>query len=147
MEKRIRAGLMNSDLHYIPQPKRKELRKFGLTIGGIIGLLFGLLIPWALRRPFPLWPRVVASILVPWALAAPASLRLVYRGWMKFGSVLNRITTPVILGIIYLIVITPIGFIMRIQGKDPMARKLDKEAQSYRVPSRKIINKNMERPF
>ncbi len=138
---------MKNDLHYIPQPDRKTLREFGLTMGGITAVLFGLLFPWIFRRPFPLWPQIVAGALVLWSLAAPSSLRLVYRSWMKFGLLLNRITTPIILGIIYLIVIIPIGFIMHIRGKDPMARKFDKDAQSYRVPSRKIINKNMGRPF
>jgi len=138
---------MEKDLHYIPPLDRKALREFGLTISGIIALLFGLLMPWIFRRPFPLWPRIVAGVMVPWSLAAPASLRLVHRSWMRLGLLLNRITTPIILGVIYLLVITPVGFVMRLRGRDPMARKSDKGAQSYRVPSRKIIDKNMGRPF
>ena len=138
---------MEKDLHYNPPPDLKALREFGLVMSGCIGLFFGLLIPWMLRRPFPLWPRVAAGVLLPWSLAAPRSLRLVYLGWMKLGSFLNRITTPVILGIVYFIVITPIGIIMRLQGKDPMASRFDEGAQSYRVSSRKINNNNKERPF
>ncbi len=138
---------MKNDLHVNHGPGKKTLREFGLTTGGIVVLSFGLFIPWILRRPFPLWPRIVSGVLVSWALIAPATLRFVYRTWMRLGSLLNSITTPIILGIIYLLVITPVGLIMRLRGKDPLARKFDSKTQSYRVPSRKIIQKNMERPF
>ncbi len=138
---------MKNDLHDTPSPDKKTLREFGLTTGGIIAILFGLLFPWIFKRPFPVWPRTVAAVLILWALAAPAALSVVYSKWMKLGSLMNRITMPIVLGIIYLMVVTPAGFVLRLRGKDPLSRKFETGAQSYRVPSRKIITKNMERPF
>ena len=90
---------------------------------------------------------MACGILGAWALIAPESLRPVYHWWMRFALVLSRITTPIILGIAFYLVIMPVGLIMRLVGHDPMARKLDSELQSYRVISKKPSSENMEKPF
>lgn len=136
-----------SAAHPIPEIDRKGLREFGLVIGGIFAVLFGLAFPWLLDKPIPFWPWVLASALAGWALAAPNTLRPVYRLWMRFGLLLNRITTPIILGLLFFLIITPAGFLMRLVGKDPMARGLAREARSYRVISRKAPKEHMEKPF
>ena len=61
-------------MHDIPDLDRRGLRKFGLTTGAIMVMLFGLVLPWLRDRPLPLWPWCVAAVLAVWALAAPASL-------------------------------------------------------------------------
>lgn len=124
----------------------RGLREFGLTTGGILAALFGLFFPWLLARPVPRWPWVIAAILVAWALAAPASLRPVYRGWMKLGLLLGRITTPLIMGAVFFLVVTPMGIARRLLGKDTLARRFD-EAASYRLPSHKGKAKDLENPF
>jgi len=134
------------DAHLIPELDRKGLREFGLVTGGILVALFGLLIPWLLGRAFPLWPWIVMAVLAVWSLAAPLSLRHVYRLWMRFGLVLSRITTPLILGIVFYLLLTPMGLLRRLFGSDPMARKFD-GSDSYRVSSRQAPRKNLERPF
>jgi hypothetical protein len=131
----------------IPELDRKGLREFGLTTGGIVAGLFGLLLPWLLARPWPLWPWMVASVLVVWALLAPDSLRRVYRGWMRLGLLLGAVTTPIILGLVYFLAIVPAGLLMRWLGNDPMARRRDPAAPSYRVESEAIPRDRMERPF
>jgi hypothetical protein len=133
--------------HAIPELDRKGLREFGLTTGGILAVLFGLLFPWLLSRPYPLWPWIIAGVLVGWALAAPATLRAFYRLWMRLALLLNRITTPVVMAAVYFLVITPLAFIMRIAGRDPMARRFDTSAKSYRIPIKKRSKEHMERPF
>lgn len=134
------------ETHAIPELDRKGLREFGLVTGGILVALFGLLIPWLLGRSFPLWPWLVLSVLAVWALAAPLSLRPVYRLWMRFGLLLSRITTPIILGIVFFLVITPMGLVRRVFAHDAMARKFD-DSETYRVPSRKAAIKNLEKPY
>lgn len=130
----------------IPELDRKGLRQFGLTTGAIIAGLFGLFFPYLLDRPWPIWPWVIAGVLAAWAVAFPETLRPVYRGWMRFGLVLGRITTPIILTIIYVIAIIPTSLILRIFGKDPMHRKFD-ESTSYRVESKNPSVRNMEKPY
>jgi hypothetical protein len=131
----------------IPVLNCKELRKFALTTGGILALLFGLFFPWLLDARFPIWPWIVAGLLGAWGLVAPLSLQPLYRAWMKFGLLLGKITTPLILGIVFYGLILPMGLVMRLAGHDPMARRIDDATESYRITRAKPPRKNMERPF
>lgn len=137
---------MAAVVHAIPELDRKGLREFGLTTGGIVAVLFGLLFPWLLERPSPRWPWVIFAVLAVWGLAAPLTLRPVYRGWMRFGLLMSRVTTPLIMGIVFYLVVTPMAVVRRLAGKDSLARRFDK-SPSYRVPSRKAPIKNLEKPF
>ncbi len=147
MEGRVRTRLMNHARHTIPELDQKGLREFALVTGGIVGSLFGLVLPWLIGLTYPIWPWVVGGGLVAWGLVAPATLRPVYRIWMRFGLILNRITTPLILGVVFYLLIAPVGLVMRLLRRDPMARRLDDETASFRVASRKAPKQNMEKPF
>ena len=130
----------------------KELRKFGLVTGGMLILFFDLLIPWVWGFPMPTWPLVpswsmkVAAVLAGMALILPASLGPVYKVWMRFAEALGWVNTRIILSVIFFLLFFPVGMIMRIFN-DPMRRKLDKSADSYRIPSNSPKPENMERPF
>ncbi len=122
-------------MHQITPIDRKGLREFGLFF------------PWLLERAIPLWPWIVAAVLGGWGLIAPESLRPVYSGWMKLGMLLSKITTTIILGVVFFVVMLPIGLLVRVFRSDPMARKFDAGATSYRVASQKTPKENVERPF
>ena len=147
MEGRVRARLMSHIAQQIPELDRKGLREFGLVTGGIIAGLFGLLLPWIFGFAIPYWPWVVGVVLVVWALAAPDTLRSVYRMWMRFGMLMSRVTTPIIMGIVFFAVMVPVGLLMRSLGHDPLARKFSANSESYRVTSRNPPRENMEKPF
>ena len=136
-----------SNEHSIPELDRKGLREFGLVTGGIVGGLFGLFFPWILERPIPRWPWVIFGVLGLMALAIPMALGPVYKGWMKFGLLMSRITTPIIMGVVFYIVLTPMGLIMRLGGKDAMARRLDDKVASYRIKSTAAPPNRVEKPF
>lgn len=123
-----------------------ELRKFALVTGGMLILFFDLLLPWIWGRPMPLWPIVVATILISMALVLPAALRPVYKVWMLFAEALGWVNTRIILSLIFFLIFFPFGIIMRMFN-DPMQRKFDAAADSYRVPSNPTKPDNMERPF
>jgi uncharacterized membrane protein len=131
----------------IENPGTQELRKFGLVTGAIVAVLFGLLLPWLFDYPWPLWPWIVAGILWIWGLAHADSLFTVYRTWLKFGHVAGWINTRIILGIMFYIVFFPAGVLMRLVAKDPMARKLDDKANSYRIVSETMDKNHFERPY
>jgi hypothetical protein len=137
---------MRQMMHEIPELDRKGLREFGLVTGGIIAGLFGLFFPWLLEHALPLWPWVMFGIMAAWSLMAPDSLAPVYRQWMKLGLLLSRITTPLILGVVYFLVILPAGLVMRL-GRDPMMRRLDGNEPSYRVTSHRKPKDHMEKPY
>lgn len=131
----------------IPELDRQGLRRFGLVTAGFIAALFGFLFPWLVGAGVPLWPWLIGGTLAGWALIAPASLRPVYHYWMRLALGLSRITTPVILGVVFFLVILPVGLLMRLMGHDPLARRFDATTTSYRVPSHKAPPEQMEKPY
>lgn len=126
---------------------KKELRNFGLITGAITVVLFGLLLPWLFEHAYPLWPWLVAGVLWLWALLWPAGLQPVFRGWMAVGHVLGWINTRIILAIMFYLLFLPVGVMLRLLGKDPMARKLDKAIASYRVTRTAPKKDHVEKPF
>jgi hypothetical protein len=133
-------------MHQIPELDDKGLRQFALVTGAIVVALFGLLLPWLFGFEWPAWPWVLTAVLVSTGMAVPKALRPVYKSWMRFGLILNYVTTPIILGIVFYLLITPFGLVRRLVAKDPMARRINNET-SYRVASVKRPAKSMERPF
>lgn len=118
-----------------------------MLLGGMIAGLFGLALPWLVGKPMPPWPWGVGGALMLWAIAAPATLRPVYRLWMRLGLLLNRITTPVILAAAFFCLIMPAGLLLRLFGKDPMARAFDPGSRTYRSRSRQPSKQDMEKPY
>ena len=123
-----------------------ELRKFGLVTAAMLVLFFDLLIPWIWGMAMPLWPLQAGAVLVVMALVVPAALRPVYKVWMRFAEALGWVNTRIILGLIFYVIFFPFGLVMRVFN-DPMKRKLDQSAQSYRSPSNPTRPDAMERPF
>ncbi len=113
-------------------PPAKELRQFGHIVGGVFSIIG--LWPFFFRSEPPrLWALILGGLLILLGSVAPQSLRQVHRGWMKIGHVLGSINTRIILGIIYYLLITPMGLVMRLLGKDPMHRALERNADTYRL--------------
>ena len=129
------------------QPSKKELRNFGLVTGAITVFLFGLLLPWLFNHKFPLWPWIIAGVLFTWAILLPKSLHPVYKGWLTIGNVLGWINSRIILGFMFYIMFLPVGLVMRIFGRDPMSRNMDKSKSSYRIISSVPKKDHFERPY
>jgi hypothetical protein len=125
----------------------KGLRDFGLLIGGLIAFIFGLLIPLLRHHPIHWLPWLIGGVMVGLALVAPRFLNPIYHGWMSFGLIMHKIQTPLILGIVFYLIMLPMGMIKRLLGDDPMRRKLENEKATYRVPSKVRTKISMERPF
>ena len=77
----------------------------------------------------------------------PQGLRYIYVGWMRFGLLLSRITTPLLLGVLFYFVITPAGLVRRMFHRSSIRKAGDAESNSYRMESRQPDNEHMERPF
>ena len=110
----------------------KQLRSFGLTVGGIFALI-GLWPVVVHNENARWWSLVVAVVLILPALVYPKSLFWIHKGWMAVGHLLGWINTRIILGFVFYIVVSPIGFVRRLLGKDPMGRQLRPDLDSYRV--------------
>lgn len=114
------------------QATNKELRQFGLVVGGVFSVIG--LWPVVFRGESPrLWAMILGSLLIALGAMVPQTLKQVHHGWMKIGHVLGSINTRLILGIVYYLLITPMGIVMRLMGKDPMHRALGENVDTYRV--------------
>lgn len=100
---------------------RAEARRFGLVVGAaFLGL--GLLVWW---RERPLAGQVFGAIgaaLILSGLMLPDALRPVYRAWMGLALVISKVTTPILLALMYFGIITPIGLVRRVFGYDTLER-------------------------
>jgi Saxitoxin biosynthesis operon protein SxtJ len=80
------------------------------------------------------WGWLVASLaFAGTTLVYSRALRPLNVLWFKFGMLLHRVVSPVVLGIMFFAVFTPIGWIMRLTGKRPLNLAFDAEAPSYWV--------------
>lgn len=131
----------------IPELDSNGLRKFGLTMACFIAGMFGLMLPWIYGHSSPSWPWIIAVALTLWSLILPASLRLVYRSWMRVALVFGKVNSYLLLSLVFLFIITPVGLTMRLFGYDPLQLKFVTHVRSYRklggVPSRD----HMEKPY
>jgi predicted PurR-regulated permease PerM len=89
----------------------------------------------------------MGGILFLAGVLAPALLAPVYRGWMKFGHFMGRVNSTIILTVVFFIIFTPVGLILKIINRDVLKRTFEKEAKTYRVQSEPTNTKKLERPF
>jgi hypothetical protein len=110
----------------------KELRNFGLLVGGVFGVIG--LWPILLRgEPLRLWAVTIGSLLILLGSVIPTWLAPVHRVWMWIGHVLGWINTRILLGLIFYGLITPIGIAFRLLGKDTMRQTFSDTSSTYRV--------------
>jgi len=124
----------------------KQLRSFGLTVGIIFGILG--LWPLVFRGADPRWPLIVlAGCLVLPALVFPRILFWPHKAWMAVGHVMGWINTRIILGVVFYVIITPIGIIRSWLGNDPMGRKLRPDLDTYRVARKQRPASHLTRQY
>ncbi|BDC49132.1 hypothetical protein F183_A14480 [Bryobacterales bacterium F-183] len=105
------------------EPQQPSDRQFGLTVGGVL-VAAGI---W--RMPEIALPGVVLMLL---GLVRPAVLHTPNRLWMRMSHAIGRVTTPVMMALLFFCVITPLGFVMRrMYGYQPLQLEFDREAKSY----------------
>jgi uncharacterized membrane protein len=121
-----------------------EGRKFGVTVG-LAFVVLGSIAMWRGKQRTAVVMMALGGLLVAAGLIAPTSLGPVERGWMKIAHLISKVTTPIFMGVVYFLVLTPTGFIRRLTGGGAMARRAQPstrwEEHAVADPSR------MERQF
>jgi hypothetical protein len=96
-----------------------EGRKFAFTLAAAFGALAALLW-WRERRAVA---TVLGTVALAFALAGlflPGRLGPVYRAWMGLAYAISKVTTPIFMGVVYFLVITPIALLRRMAGGNPL---------------------------
>lgn len=104
-------------------------RSFGLVFAAFFAVIA--VLPLVGGHAPRWWALVPAALFGGIALVAPAVLRPLNRLWFRFGLVLHHVVTPVVMGLLFFVTITPIGLLMRAAGKDPMRLRRDPATTSY----------------
>ena len=99
-----------------------EGRRFGLTVGAAF-LVLGAILWWRGREFGMIITAALGGSLILGGLAIPGQLSPVYRAWMGLAHLLSKITTPIFMGVIYFLVLTPVGLVLRLLGRRPLRRK------------------------
>jgi hypothetical protein len=81
-----------------------------------------------------LWLLPLSALTGLVVLINPGLLRPLNRLWMKLATVLHAITSPVLLGVIYFLILTPFAFVQRLMGRDVMRKRFDPRIDSYWIP-------------
>jgi DMSO reductase anchor subunit len=100
-----------------------EGRKFGLTVGIAFLVLAGLLHFWRHKEAAAAITGGLGALLVVAALAVPTHLGPLERAWMGLARVISKVTTPIFMGIVFFLVVTPLGLLMRLFGRRTLVRR------------------------
>ena len=100
---------------------RRTITSFALIVSGAL-LAIAAYQRWRGAEPWVVLTLVsIAAVLSLLSAIAPSLLRPVYRGWMYIGEALGWLNTRIILSLVFFLVVTPIGLLMRLFGRSPIA--------------------------
>ena len=118
-------------------------RSFGI----LFCIVFALIAAWPVMHngQLRIWPIPISFIFLVLGLLNSKLLSPLNLVWVKFGELLGRIIAPIVMGIIYFVIITPIGLFMRLIGKDLLNTKFSND-NSYWIKRQKNIGP-MKRQF
>ena len=109
-------------------PKLPSNRNFGIVF--FLVFLIISLYPLTFNQGLAKWALVISIIFLALGLINSKILTPLNRLWFKFGIFLGRVISPIIMALIFFLVVTPIGLIMRLFGKDVLNLKYNKN-RSY----------------
>ena len=112
-------------------PTVKDLRWFGILLAAFV-ILVGAIARWKFERPVPaqaIW--TVGAVIVGVYAAIPSLRRWIYLGWLYAVFPIGWTVSHVLLAAIYFLVVTPIGFLLRLIKGDPLERAPDRSATTY----------------
>ncbi|MEG8946429.1 SxtJ family membrane protein [Rosettibacter firmus] len=126
---------------------KKALKKFGFTFS-IIFLLLGIIL-YLNKTESYYYFLIICILFFISTIYSQKILKPIYKIWMIIALILGLITTNIILTLFFYLIITPIGFVIKISGKDLLNLKFDKEKESYwnRREAGEYIKENSEKQY
>ena len=110
------------------------------NFGIVFFIVFLLIAVWPLidGQSLRVWSLIVSLIFLVLGLLNSKLLNPLNLAWVKFGKILGKVVAPIVMGVIYFIIITPIGLFLRLTGKDLLQTKFSKN-NSYWIKREKNI--------
>ena len=132
--------------------KRVDPDKIKISSNRSFGLLFFVVFlivslwPLTHEGSIRIWSVIISAVFLILGLINSRLLTPLNVFWFKFGMILGAIISPIVMGIVFFLVVTPTGFILRIMGKDLLNKKYDKEKETYWIKRNASIG-TMKRQF
>ena len=120
---------MHEDFSRTQEVKGSSNRAFGWTFVAVF-LIVGLW-PLGFNHGLRWWAVITAALVMVATLAVPGVLTIPNRLWLRFGALLHRLVSPVVLALMFYVVVTPVGLLMRALGKDLLGLKRGDPLASY----------------
>ena len=138
--------MIQEELKLIKEDKR-SLRKFGLTVGVVL-LLVGIVL-YLIDKPAFVYLGVIGLLLILLGVSLPILLKPLNKAWMTLAILLGWFMSRVILTILFYLIVTPIGILLKIFGKDLLKLKTNDPLISYweEREKRGIEKTDFERQF
>jgi hypothetical protein len=126
---------------------KSDWKKFGITMGVILTII-GFFLLWKRNNNYNYILFLAAAFFIT-GLILPSVLKPVYKVWMAIAVVMNFIMTKVIMAIIFYLIVTPVGLIASLTGKEFLDMKIDKSAKSYWIVKEKTqkVKADYEKQF
>jgi len=125
------SASFHEDLRREEETARGSDRSFGFVFAGFCAVVAAYML-WHTRIAFWSWLAAAGTFALV-AVTFPLALRPLNLLWFRFGMLLHHVITPVVLGLMFYTVFTPIGLWMRLIGKRPLHLPFDARAKSYWV--------------
>ncbi len=119
-------------------------RNFALVFF-VVFLIVGLW-PLTFGNPIRIWSTVISLVFLILGLMNSKLLTPLNKLWFKFGMILGAIVSPIVMAAVFFLVVTPIGLIMRVMGKDLLEKKYNKKKQTYWIKRSQSFG-DMKRQF
>jgi hypothetical protein len=113
------------------QLKMSSERSFGLVFAAVFAFIA--LWPLVHANKMHLWSLAIAAVFLGAAFLAPRALAPLNRLWFRIGIMLGKIVTPLAMGVLFFLIVTPVGFLMRLFGNDPLRLKRSPTSKSYLI--------------
>ena len=123
--------------------KKASNRSFGL----LFSFIFLIITFWPLlnSEPIRLWALIISLTFLFLGILNSKILSTLNKGWIKFGELLGKIIAPIVMFLVFFIILTPIGMLLKLFGKDLLKIKKNKLIKSYWINRKNITS--MDRQF
>jgi predicted membrane metal-binding protein len=118
-----------SELETNTEVKIGSEKSFGIVFSVVFAIVA--LLPLLGDGGVRFWALGISAVFLGLAFVKPTVLALPNRLWFRLGLLLNKIVSPIVMGLIFVLTVIPTGLILRARGKDPLRKKMDPGAETY----------------